>query len=97
MQKVVYTSPFIIRKSKKIEKIKQEKIVLNVKPDVDKFYSRLLIWKSGSRIAPPVFYVLIGERERLKELKICLCPKIQNSVDPNIEANQTYSMTVSQK
>ena len=41
----------------------------------NQFYSRLLIWKSGSRIAPPVFYVLIGERERLKELKICLCPK----------------------
>ena len=75
---------------------KMKKRVLNKKPDVDKFYSRLLIWKSGSRIAPPVFYVLIGERERLKELKICLCPKNQNSVDPNIEANQTYSKTVSQ-
>ena len=79
-------------KSKKNEKKGSE-----CESGVDKFYSRLLIWKSGSRIAPPVFYVLIGERERLKELKICLCPKIQNSVDPNIEANQTYSMTVSQK
>ena len=46
--------------------------------------TRFLLWKTESGIVPPIFYVLVGERSRLKSFKECLCPQVQNTVDPNL-------------
>ena len=46
---------------------------------------RLLLWKAEAGIVPPILYVLIGEREMLKNLRESLCPPFHNSVGPNIQ------------
>ena len=46
---------------------------------------RLLLWKTQSVVAPPFFYVLVGERGKLKTLKDFLFPKVNHSVHPNVQ------------
>ena len=46
---------------------------------------RLLLWKTQSVVAPPFFYVLVGERGKLKTLKDFLFPKVNSSVHPNFQ------------
>ena len=49
------------------------------------FSFRLLLWKAEAGIVPPILYVLIGEREMLKNLRQSLCPRFHNSVGPNTQ------------
>ena len=50
-----------------------------------------MLWKIQSGIAPPFFYVVIAEKEKLKNLKVFLFgPKIKNTVDPNVQSYQMY-------
>ena len=41
-----------------------------------------MFWKIQSGIVPPFFYVIIGEKEKLKLLRNLLCPERQNTVQP---------------
>ena len=54
-----------------------------------------MLWKIQSGIAPPFFYVVIAEKEKLKTLRVFLFPKIQNAVDPNVQSHQMYAMSPS--
>ena len=41
-----------------------------------------MFWKIQSGIVPPFFYVIIGEKEKLKLLRDLFCPERQNTVQP---------------
>ena len=58
-----------------------------------------MLWKIQSGIAPPFFYVVIAEKDKLKTLKdsvrdklktLRVFPKIKNTVDPNVQSHQMY-------
>ena len=50
-----------------------------------------MLWKIQSGIAPPFFYVVIAEKEKLKTLRVFLFPQIVNAVDPNVvQSHQMY-------
>ena len=52
---------------------------------------RYMLWKIQSGIAPPFFYVVIAEKEKLKTLRVFLFPQIVNAVDPNVvQSHQMY-------
>ena len=45
---------------------------------------RWMLWKVQSGIAPPFFYVIIAEKDTLKTWRASLCPKNQNTIEPNV-------------
>merc|ERR1711974_366711 len=60
---------------------------------------RGMLWKIQSGIVPPLFYVIIAEKDKLKALKqFIMCPRntvdqdcLQNAVvDPNVQSQQMY-------
>ena len=52
-----------------------------------------MFWKIQSGIVPPFFYVIIGEKEKLKLLRNLLCPERQNTVQPVDQANMVCTVT----
>ena len=44
--------------------------------------TRYMLWKIQSGIAPPFFYVVVAEQEKLKTLRSFLCRETQNAVEP---------------
>ena len=53
---------------------------------------RWMLWKIQSGIAPPFFYVVIAEKDKLKTLRdsVRVFLRIQNTVDPNVYSDQMY-------
>ena len=46
---------------------------------------RIVVWKSLSTIAPPIFYIVAAERETFKDmLKLCRMPRRNAAVHPLI-------------
>ena len=66
------------------------------------------MWKIQSGIAPPLFYLIVAEKEKLKNLKLSLkenlkrlklslrdlllCPKTQNTVEPIVQSTRMYAI-----
>ena len=65
------------------------------------------MWKIQSGIAPPLFYLIVAEKEKLKSLKLSLkenlkrlklslrdllCPKTQNTVEPIVQSTRMYAI-----
>ena len=44
--------------------------------------TRYMLWKIQSGIAPPFFYVIVAEQDKLKTLKSFLRRETQNAVEP---------------
>ena len=44
--------------------------------------TRYMLWKIQSGIAPPFFYVIVAEQDKLKTLRSFLCRENQNAVEP---------------
>ena len=44
--------------------------------------TRYMLWKIQSGIAPPFFYVIVAEQDKLKTLKSFVCRETQNAVEP---------------
>ena len=44
--------------------------------------TRYMLWKIQSGIAPPFFYVVVAEQDKLKTLRSFLCRETQNAVQP---------------
>ena len=50
---------------------------------------RAMLWKTQSGIIPPLFYLVIAEKDKLKAVKELMCPK--NAVDPaNVQSQRMY-------
>ena len=57
------------------------------------FLIRYMLWKIQSGIAPPFFYVIVAEKDKLNTLRGFLCPQIQNVVQPIVhQPNQMYTV-----
>ena len=54
---------------------------------------RYMFWKIQSGIVPPFFYVIIGEKEKLKLLRNLLSPERQNTVHPVDQAKMVCTVT----
>ena len=52
-----------------------------------------MFWKIQSGIVPPFFYVIIGEKEKLKLLRNLLCPERQNTVQPVDQEKMVCTVT----
>ncbi len=54
------------------------------------------MWNIQSGIAPPLFYLIVAEKEKLKSLKLSLrdllCPKTQNTVEPIVQSTRMYAI-----
>ena len=46
-----------------------------------------MLWKIQSGIVPPLFYVIIAEKDKMKTLKEFMCPRLENAVDPDYRNN----------
>ena len=56
------------------------------------FLTRYMLWKILSGIAPPLFYVIVAEKDKLITLRGFLCPQIQNAVQPIVPSTQMYTV-----
>ena len=54
--------------------------------------TRYMLWKIQSGIAPPFFYVIVAEKDKLNTLRGFLCPQIQNAVQPIVPSTQMYTV-----
>ena len=52
-----------------------------------------MFWKIQLGIVPPFFYVIIGEKEKLKLLRNLLSPERQNTVHPVDQAKMVCTVT----
>ena len=55
---------------------------------------RAMLWKTQSGIIPPLFYLVIAEKDKLKAAKKLMCPRKavepNSVVDPNVQSQQMY-------
>ena len=50
-------------------------------------FSRDMLWKIQSGIVPPLFYVIIAEKDKMRTFKEFMCPRLKNAVDPDYRNN----------
>ena len=53
-----------------------------------------MLWKIQSGIVPPLFYVIIAEKDKMRTFKELMCPRLKNAVDPDYRNNAVVLQNV---